>query len=334
MNTEKYKDFEIRDKLIVQYIGSGGDVVIPDGITHIHDYAFLSCENISSIVIPQSLTHIGAFAFHNLPSVKNVYYKGSIEDWCNIHFENRTANPLYATDNFYMTNEYDDYYLLTSLVIPDSVTVINSRTFSSCKTITSLVIGDNVKSICVEAFCGCKNLTSVTIPSSVTYIGEYAFYRCKNIADVYYKGSIEDWCKISFGSNTANPMYHADNLYMLDENNNYYLADDLEVVIPFDSSTMTGHTFYGFSCPISIVIPNNLRVVNLAPFANFPKLHVFVSKRSLGEKLRLWDKRNDDINIFYEGSEKEWNTVLSSGIYPANIRFNCTKGMYDEYRRI
>lgn len=58
---------------------------------------------------------------------------------------------------------------------------------------------DNVKIISIgsSAFSDCIGLKSITIPNSVTTIGSFAFYDCKKLAEVYYKGTSEDWNKIS-----------------------------------------------------------------------------------------------------------------------------------------
>ncbi len=63
---------------------------------------------------------------------------------------------------------------VTSIEIPDSVTIIKNRAFEECA-LTSITIPDSVTSIENDAFCNCYNLTSVTIPNSVTNIGENAF---------------------------------------------------------------------------------------------------------------------------------------------------------------
>ncbi len=45
------------------------DVVIPDGVTEIGDYAFIGCESIKSIAIPESVTEIGEKAFYRCPNL-------------------------------------------------------------------------------------------------------------------------------------------------------------------------------------------------------------------------------------------------------------------------
>ena len=56
-------DFIIENGVLKKYVGPGGDVVIPEGVTSIADHAFFHCRPLERIVIPDSVTNIGALAF-------------------------------------------------------------------------------------------------------------------------------------------------------------------------------------------------------------------------------------------------------------------------------
>ena len=56
-------DFEIENGVLVKYTGAGGDVVIPDGVTSIGDWAFSRCEGLTSVTMPDSVTSIEDHAF-------------------------------------------------------------------------------------------------------------------------------------------------------------------------------------------------------------------------------------------------------------------------------
>ena len=73
---------------------------------------------------------------------------------------------------------------LTSVVIPNSVTTISIRAFALCSNLSSISIGNGITSIGELAFDGCSNLTSVTVPSGVTSIGSHAFEDCSNLTSV------------------------------------------------------------------------------------------------------------------------------------------------------
>ncbi len=70
------------------------------------------------------------------------------------------------------------------------VTGIGEYAFHSCATLTSIVIPDGVTLIGDQAFWGCTNLVNVTIPESITSIGVGAFGYCLSLkANVYDSAS-------------------------------------------------------------------------------------------------------------------------------------------------
>ena len=56
-------DFIIENGVLKKYVGPGGDVTIPEGVTSIGDGAFRCCESLKSVTIPDSVTSIGNGAF-------------------------------------------------------------------------------------------------------------------------------------------------------------------------------------------------------------------------------------------------------------------------------
>ena len=193
------------------------DLVIPDGVTSIGNYAFYECRGLTSVYIPNSMTSIGSGAFNYCSGLTSVHIT-DIAKWCGIKFNDSGANPLSYANNLYLNGELvTDLVIpdgvtsiadrafwycsrLTSVTIPNSVTNIGHSAFRSCSGLTSVTIGNGVTSIGSGAFENCYGLTSVTIPNSVTSIGDSAFENCNNLETIYFNGSEAKWNSISKGS--------------------------------------------------------------------------------------------------------------------------------------
>ena len=92
---------------------------------------------------------------------------------------------------------------LTSVVIPNSVTIIDEYAFYGNQ-LTSVVISDSVTMIYSHAFSN-NQLTSIVIPNSVTTIGWYAF-SSNQLASVTIGNGIQYIGKLAFSkSSSSNP---------------------------------------------------------------------------------------------------------------------------------
>ena len=70
---------------------------------------------------------------------------------------------------------------LEKIIIPDSITTIDSLAFSGCSSLTSITIPSSVTRIGDDAFNACFSLESIVIPDSVTSIGQQAFSFCSSL---------------------------------------------------------------------------------------------------------------------------------------------------------
>ena len=73
----------------------------------------------------------------------------------------------------------------TKIVLPDTITIIDSNAFSSCYNLTELVLPEGVTTIGSCAFSGCSSLIELNIPASVTEIGGEAFYGCGSLTTIH-----------------------------------------------------------------------------------------------------------------------------------------------------
>lgn len=141
--------------VLKKYTGSSTDVVIPDGVKAIGEFAFSNCSFLASVAIPCSVVKIGMDAFHGCSALKSVSVPNSVRK-----MEARA---------FFLCGS------LESILIPNGVEEIGVQTFQDCGALTTISIPDSVKEIKSWAFCGCSSLTSIFIPESVKAIERDTF---------------------------------------------------------------------------------------------------------------------------------------------------------------
>ena len=159
-------------------------IAIPASVTDIGGSAFSGCSGLTSVTIPDSVTSIGSSAFYGCDKLQYIYIT-DIAAWCNISGLYNLMLYGSSNKNLYLNNE-----LVTSITIPNGVTIISSSAFRGCSGLTSITIPNSVTSIGYEAFRDCTGLTSITIPDSVTSIGDSAFQGCSGLTTVNWNATV------------------------------------------------------------------------------------------------------------------------------------------------
>ena len=194
---------EGNEKILVGYNGTETELVLPNYITKIKDYAFYKCTSLTSVTIGDSVTSIGYYAFSYCDSLTSVMIGDSVTSIGEDVFYNCTSlTSVTIGDSVTSIGSYAfrDCDSLTSITIPDSVTSIGYYAFENCTSLVSVIIGDSVTSIGGYAFYNCTSLASVIIGDSVTSIGYYAFYNCTSLTSINFNGTKAQWNAISKGS--------------------------------------------------------------------------------------------------------------------------------------
>lgn len=81
--------------------------------------------------------------------------------------------------------------LLTSIQLPDGITIIPSSFFADCKSIEKITIPQSVTKICSHAFYNDKDLREVILPKSLVIIDKGAFWRCSSLQHIQLPDTVE-----------------------------------------------------------------------------------------------------------------------------------------------
>ena len=76
---------------------------------------------------------------------------------------------------------FADCDLLTTVILPESVTYIDDFAFNTCEDLEYVYIPDGVTYIGEQAFDYCYELSYIRIPDSVEKIGRWAFDNCPRL---------------------------------------------------------------------------------------------------------------------------------------------------------
>lgn len=80
---------------------------------------------------------------------------------------------------------------LQSVVMPNTVTVIDAQAFYWCGKLTDIRLSESLKIIGREAFMGCTNLQKIAMPDSVIDIEESAFNSCTYLMEINISNKVE-----------------------------------------------------------------------------------------------------------------------------------------------
>ena len=217
----EYEVLENGTVRIIDYLGAGGNVVIPaeiDGkkVTEIGNFAFspflpydtiLGGHNydyrdlvITKITIPEGVTTIDDDAFWRSEHLTSVNFPNSLTYIGARAFgkcESLTSIDLPNNLTYIGEYAFSDCKSLTSVVLPDGLTATGHGAFLSCKNLVKIVFPDSLTTIDNVSFAGCSALTKIVIPGSVTKIGGLAFDDCENLTTVLIMDGVT---QIDFGA--------------------------------------------------------------------------------------------------------------------------------------
>lgn len=231
-----YADLYLNGELVT-------DLVIPDGVTSIADYAFSRFENFETVVIPEGVKSIGKLAFAYCSSIKSVYIPNSITSiapssfiWC------FNINTTEYNKVRYIGSEENPYLLLFQ--------AIDTK-------MTSCVVNPKTKFIHDEAFSGCNQLSSITMPNDLECVGDSVFKGCRNLKNIYIS-DIASWCSASFESFPGE----------VSGEMNLYLNGNLvtEINIPNGVTTVSDGAFYNCKNVTGVTIPNSVTKIGKSSF--------------------------------------------------------------------
>lgn len=202
------------------------NLIIPDDVTEIKDYAFYGCSSITDISIGSQVKKIGTSAFaycESLTSVIVPYGVETIEDSIFANCENLSYAQLPDSLTSLGISTFENCYNLSSVRLSNNITTIPSKTFYNCSELRNIKDTKAVKIIEECAFENCESIEIIVL-SKVTQIGNSAFKNCSNLDNENMRfGSLEYVGSQAFdGCN--------DEMFYIQDNGRYIIGNGLSLL--------------------------------------------------------------------------------------------------------
>ncbi|MBR5173771.1 MAG: leucine-rich repeat domain-containing protein, partial [Clostridia bacterium] len=294
----------------------------------IGDYNFAGCTSLTSISVGEN----------------NLKYM-SIDG--NLYSKDGKTLIKYAAGKKYATFEipegvttigytaFEDCQYISTVIIPDSVTIIENYAFYGCvrleynvyengnylgnesnpymvlvdvisTEVTSFTINENCKIISPRAFTKCENLTSIVIPDSVISIGEYAFFCCTSLRSITMGKNVTFIGGFAFDGCTG-------------------ITD---IVIPDGVTSIGDLTFAGCTNLKNVTLGKGIITIGYLAFSDCTSLESIVIPDTVTEIDDLvFEGCTNLTDVYFAGTEEQWNAI-SIGLYNEFL-FNAT--MHFEY---
>ena len=259
------------------------DLVIPDTVTEIQDYAFVGCSSLRSVVIPHSVTRMNSGVFNGCNNLESmtIPFVGIAPNSEEVYGYHDPFGYIFGTDAYtggvktrqyffvFGNNNFTDYYIPASLT---KVTVtgdsILDQAFYNCNNLKEIVIEDGVGGIGKDAFRNCTSLEKVTMGSGVTKIGELAFYGLTNLSDVTFGANVTEIGKQAFSGCTGlTEIAIPNSVTNIGESAFSGCTGLTEIAISSSITTIDNYVFYNCAGLTEIAIPHGVTTIGSSAFS-------------------------------------------------------------------
>lgn len=299
------------------YRGQIEKVIIADGVTNIGNYVFEYFTKLKEVTIPSSVTSIGKSAFDDCYNLKGVEIPNSVTAIGEEAFGGCGLTSIVLPNSVTKIESFTFFRCskLTSITIPNSVTTIGGRSFEDCSSLATVTIPNSVATIEHMAFEGCTSLTAITIPNSVTSIEYNVFYGCSSLTSVNIPNSVT---YIGFSA-----FQYCNSLASIDIPNSVTSIDSYafsscsslaSIDIPNSVTSIGSHAFQGCIGLTSISIPKSVTNIGNNPFTGCSGL----TKLSVESGNPNYDSR-DNCNGIIETKTNSLIVGLQNTIVPSSV---------------
>ena len=277
------------------------NLVIPEGITSIRNYAFQDCSSLTSISIPNGVTSIGDCAFNGCSSLTSITIEATTPPTLGtLAFEGTKLAAIYIPDNTLSAYKeawgtYDTFinnensltiHVETPGTLADKIFDAGQRPINVTKlTITGTLNGDDfacmretmtslvdvdlsgITNTTGVNFNGKSNLIKILLPENLTSIGAGAFSGCSSLTSITIPNSVTSIGDYAFsGCSSLTSITIPNSVTSIGEYAFYYCSRLTSITIGNSVTSIGSYAFQSCSSLTSITIPNSVTSIKGGAF--------------------------------------------------------------------
>ncbi len=170
--------YNIKKTKLLSAPAATGEVVIPDSVSSIAEYAFEGNHKITSVVLNDRIKTIPKDAFYDCTELMSIKIPASVTKIKGNPFKYCTKLSDIVIEEGNKKFISKDGMLLSS----------SGKTLYACPSASgALILPSDIKNVEAYAFCGALNLEKLKIPKNIKKLSKGAFYDCENLKEVYFE---------------------------------------------------------------------------------------------------------------------------------------------------
>lgn len=288
--TEGDWEFQLLDNevTITGYLGSGGDVVIPDTIYGCHVTKVIldsgkTLETATEISLPKMVTEI-----KNIASYSKTLKKVNLNEGLKI----------------IRYRAFENCEQLEYVNFPSTLEVIEEYAFRGCKSLAnSIIIHQSVTKIEKGAFED-SGITNLTFVNADPKMGEFVFARCKNLKKADLGTALSAVPSYAFtGCGALEELIIPNTVTMIQTSSFSGCVSLKEIILPTSLKIIGFHAFEGCTGIKQVVIPYGVVSVDSA-FNNCTNLEAVFVPDTVTDKYPVFFKGSDNAIVYCSAESK------------------------------
>ena len=172
------------DDYALRYCTKLESVTLPSHMTELPDQLLAYCDALTTVELPEGLTSLGTECFYRSTGLTHITIPAGItavDEYTFYYCSNLEEITFEGTVTSVGKGAFEGAAALTSFPFTDAITEIGYRAFAESGLSGELVLPAGLTAVSEAAFSECVGITSISFPESVEKIDFQAFYGCTGI---------------------------------------------------------------------------------------------------------------------------------------------------------